>query len=96
MEKVIIYTAMNDLYIEFCMNDSKENHNESPSSFKEAERTVFYCDLGMTVEMQQKIKDVNKKGGRYDIRWLSDSEWDIFIEMCELTNISIPKRVLKV
>ncbi len=95
MEKVMIYTATNELYREFCMHDSIENHNESPSSQK-SERTVFYCDLGMTVEMEQKIKDVNKEGGRYDIRWLPDSDWDVFIEMCELTNLSIPKRRLKV
>ena len=43
-----------------------------------AERTAFYCDLGMTPGMEQGIKDVNKKGGRYDIRWLSDEDWKSF------------------
>lgn len=63
-----------------------------------AERTVFYCDLGMTSGMEQGIKDVNEKGGRYDLRWLPDGHWDRLIKACEeeLVYYKIPKRIMKI
>jgi hypothetical protein len=61
-----------------------------------AERTAFYCDLGMTPGMEQGIKDVNKKGGRYDIRWLSDEDWKRFRGIAIIINLPIKKRVKKI
>ena len=61
-----------------------------------AERTAFYCDLGMTSGMEQGIQDVNKKGGRYDIRWLPDGEWKRFIQMVKIEGLPIPQRQVKV
>ena len=61
-----------------------------------ADRTAFYCDLGMTKGMEQGIQDVNKKGGRYDIRWLPDALWNQYISMLEEKDLPIPQRVKKV
>ena len=40
-----------------------------------ADRTVFYCDLGMTPGMEKGINDAKEKGGRYMVRWLPDELW---------------------
>lgn len=61
-----------------------------------ADRTAFYCDLGMTSGMEQGIKDVNKKGGRYDIRWLPDKLWKTFINMVKINDLPVPQRQVKV
>ena len=61
-----------------------------------AERTAFYCDLGMTKGMEQGIKDVNEKGGRYDIRWLSDKDWKRFEDQARLFLFLTPERIKKV
>ena len=61
-----------------------------------AERSAFYCDLGMTKGMEQGIKDVNKKGGRYDIRWLPDSLWRLFVKSLRDKELSVPERIKKI
>lgn len=86
--------AVNELYRKFCMRDLV-NYGESPNASMVAERTGFYCDLGMSGKMQKAFKEVRKKG-RYDMRWLPDSEWKKFIEECIQSNFNIPKRVLRV
>jgi len=63
---------------------------------KNADRTAFYCDLGMTNGMEKGIKDVNKKGGRYDIRWLTDSLWESFEKAVDALGYQVPKRVMKI
>jgi hypothetical protein len=60
-----------------------------------AERTVFYCDLGMTSGMEQGFKDVQKKG-RYEMRWLPDALWNKFTSILKNRGLSVPKRVVKI
>jgi hypothetical protein len=60
-----------------------------------ADRTAFYCDLGMTSGMEQGIKDCQKKG-RYEMRWLPDGEWKRFIQMVKIEGLPIPQRQVKV
>ena len=61
-----------------------------------AERTAFYCDLGMTSGMEQGMQDVNKKGGRYDIRWLPNGLWKEFEKACQEVNLEAPRRIEKI
>jgi hypothetical protein len=60
-----------------------------------AERTVFYCDLGMTKGMEQGMEDI-KDHMRYDLRWLPNGHWDMLIEECEKSKFGIPKRIMKI
>jgi hypothetical protein len=60
-----------------------------------ADRTVFYCDLGMSSGMEQGFNDVQKKG-RYEMRWLPDSEWKRFMNMIKIEGLPIPQRQVKI
>jgi len=60
-----------------------------------ADRTAFYCDLGMTSGMEQGFKDVQKKG-RYEMRWLPDNEWKRFMQMVKIEGLPIPQRQVKI
>jgi hypothetical protein len=60
-----------------------------------AERTAFYCDLGMTDGMEQGFKDVQKKG-RYEMRWLPDDLWKSFKNVAKIKGMIVPERVKKI
>jgi hypothetical protein len=60
-----------------------------------ADRTVFYCDLGMTKGMEQGIKDC-QKDKRYEMRWLPDKEWKKFEDQAKLFLFLTPTRVMKI
>jgi len=91
MEEVVLICNSDKRYIEACIEDCNNNNGEIVINAKKADRFVFYCDLGMTLEMHKKIM-VIMKSERYDIRWLSDEAWDKYAKGCKTP----PKRHLKV
>ena len=62
-----------------------------------AQRTAFYCDLGMTSGMEQGVKDCKNKG-RYEMRWLPDKLWKEFVDAVESQygRPFVPQRQVKV
>jgi len=57
-----------------------------------AEKSVFYCDLGMTKGMEWGTKDCKEKQKRYEIRQLPDDLWQQFCKVVAAHGYEHPER----
>lgn len=90
MRKVNLITPNGeDSYRKLCEQACK-NEGETPQrmNWDGPERHVFYCDLGMTRDMDEKFKRAKKE--RYDIRWLPNDLWEKY------SNKANKKRIMKI
>lgn len=70
----VIVPKNESIYYNFCENNCIDNGEIPVSHWDGIERVAFYCDLGMTDDMDKKFE--RAKEGRYEIRWLPDYLWE--------------------
>lgn len=94
MENIVLVCYPDKLYRSFCHEDCNKN-NEAVVDTDKPDRFVFYCDLGMTKQMDKKIMKI-KKNARYDIRWLPDDSWNRYISELKQRYPDVPERTMKI
>lgn len=92
----LLYTRDNVLR-DWVKGERKKGINAGFEWRKVADRTVFYCDLGLTEGMKLGIKDC-QKNKRYDMRWLPDKLWEKFVSVIQIKfgEPCVPKRQVKI
>lgn len=78
MKRVVNLITPNgeDEYRKLCEQACIDEGETPKVQWKNSERHVFYCDLGMTKDMDKVFN--RAKEDRYDIRWLPDKYWNEF------------------
>ena len=93
-EFVILECYPDKIYEAFCMEDLLNNREVAVDS-KKVDRFVFYCDLGMTKEMDKKLMKI-QKSSRYDIRWLPNDSWNRYISELKKCGMDVPRRKVRI